>query len=133
MSETKQFDVPEVLAALEAAVARRGEDYEYERPLSPQGAPSGCLYVHDRYTENPTPGCIVGQVYFDLLGRLVPAPLELRICADDINYTPNSEWRAEGTFTDGAIRVLGRAQVAQDDGASWGEALAAARKAAEGR
>lgn len=120
MSETKQFDVPQVLAALEAAVAERGKDYVYENEA---GNRKDCLYVHHRGEVNEQPGCIAGQVYFDLTGKLVPSELEVGL----VDFGPTDEWVEDGTFTLDALRVLGAAQIHQDDGKPWGIALHEAR------
>jgi hypothetical protein len=126
MSETRVYDVPEVLAALEAAVAKRGADYVYEDEYGVRlGARDGdgnsladeCRYVHNRDTAKATPGCIVGQVFYDLTGRLVPAGVE--------HTTPRGPaFEDLGLFTRPAREVLARVQMLQDDGNTWGRALA---------
>jgi hypothetical protein len=126
MSEQqKQFDVPEVLAALEAAVAKRGEDYVYvngEGLSAGGGEAIACEYTHHAGTDAATPGCIVGQVYFDLTGELVPEHLNAVAISE-----PDSP---RGVFTGSAVRILGVAQNRQDEGSTWGRALAAAKRAA---
>lgn len=126
MDNAKRFDVPQVLAALKAAVEKRGEDYVY---VNADGVKAGttelsCEYTHHAGTDAATPGCIVGQVYFDLTGELVPEYQNASTISEF--FTSPRE-----VFTDAAAGLLLVAQRRQDDGATWGEALAAARKAAE--
>lgn len=118
-TDSKQFTVAEVLEAMEKAVAKRGADYVYEKPREdpPTAAGSQCLYVHHRGTEQEVPGCIVGQVYFDLLGELVPRTYEGASAGLAVRNTPLRL----------AIALLDSAQSEQDAGFTWGEALEAAR------
>lgn len=118
----KVYDVPEVLAALEAAVAERGEGYVYDPPRY-DNMPR-CLYTHKAADGTLTPGCLVGQVYFALTGDLVP------FTDEDQDGPVGYNRHTRPVFTGPARVVLAAAQKCQDGGGTWGQALANARTTA---
>lgn len=116
-----------VLETLRKVVSER-PDYMYEAPehMTSEGSQLSCFYVHtDADGNNPTPGCVVGE----LLHRL-GVPLEtLALCEGqgawtavpavlDITGHPN----AVGEVID----VLTSVQDHQDHYSTWGVALKAA-------
>jgi hypothetical protein len=116
MSKKKQFDVPEVIAALKAAVETRGADYVYVNASGERASKDrlvGCQYTHKDEKGNLTPGCIAGQVYYDLTGLFVQ------------EQSPFVQWAPEflDRFTLDALDLLRQAQRLQDRGSTWGEAV----------
>lgn len=120
--------VEEALALLERAVAEKGEDYVYPdhgRADTDYRTSHGSCVYQTRHTKQPA--CIVGHVldYAGRLGDVVEAGL---------NQNGVTRLTVAGfglkVFTHRAGQVLGKAQSSQDNGGSWGEALAAARAAA---
>lgn len=137
-----------VTEALEAAVAAKGEDYHYRGYVrADQGAalPGSCSYAN----EDGSPSCIVGHVVAALDPRLFAEMVEaekvegfpvteLKSGVDIVQYDEYDEVERqvfiEPVKSDGpelfeALRV---AQVLQDNGHSWGEALEAYRRTLAG-
>lgn len=127
---TNLFDVPEVLVALEAAVAERGADYVYDYGSTPSG---NCVYVGS----DGTPSCIVGVALSKLGVSVETLKAEGQTGAAG-GRTPfnaiaiGSRSDLAALLTPAAVNVLAAAQFRQDSGESWGEALNAARRAAGG-
>lgn len=119
MADTdEKIDVPRALELLEECVAERGADYVYGYP--PEGG-LDCLYVfRDVNGEPEGPGCIAGMV-LNKLSIDVPREWE----GTTFNGLPASE-----VFTPAAAGVIREAQARQDNGATWGEALEAAKQRA---
>lgn len=112
----KRITTEDALRALEEAVAEKGEDYTYPRVPDKNGYPS-CYYVVDG-----APSCIAGHA----LRRLgVPLP-----ALTQFEGTVPSGLAAAGAFDaeEGALDALDEAQRIQDQGGTWGEALAEARE-----
>ena len=133
MSTPTRITKAQALAALEAAVADYGEDF-----VDPNVGGAGfCAYTYE--LDGRVCHCIAGRALVELG---VPIPDE-RGDRDVASCSLTSsgggparrQWAA--TFpevpypplTNAAARVLGAAQDAQDVGRTWGDALAAARKA----
>ncbi len=110
------------LKALDQAVAKRGADYVYPMPNDK------CVYVY-----NGAPSCIVGEV----LAQEVPIDELQQLEVRESNTAPltlTSTRRTiacmfEVTFTDGALKVLREAQVEQDCGTTWADAVERAKAA----
>ena len=109
--------IDEALAVklLERAVEERGADYIYEREVA-----NVCTYVSDG-----APSCLVGHVINYVAPELMPSIAAWEITTasgtgvgelvqefDSLEISPR------------ALQLLATAQQAQDDGASWGRALA---------
>lgn len=113
MSEAKKFTREEFTAALERAVALKGEDYVYERPED-----GFCKYMYDGQ-----PSCLIGHALLDL-GVEYSAQWEGKHAraighgVDHQDYVPTFNWPDDST-AHAAIRAQGR----QDDGETWGVAL----------
>lgn len=132
--QTKPLTALDALDLLKQVVTDRGEDYVYVNPLGQRagsvGQPAGpgkplmaadCYYVHRTANGEVTPGCIAAQV---LVRRGVSLEVlatyegcSVPVFAEDAGLT--DEWAAD---------LLGVAQAAQDQGATWGFALAEAFK-----
>lgn len=115
-----EIDGAHALSLLQEVVAER-PDYVYERPVadSPQ-----CLYVLDN-----EPSCLVAQVLHragysveTLSGLDGQGPI-----SDAVREVPAI------VLTGDAAAILEAAQGAQDDGETWGDALAVARREASRR
>lgn len=93
----------EMKAALERAVAERGENYVYTRPGQT------CLYRH----EGDVPGCLVG--------------LAMSYLRPDVRLEEEEAFFAlRGHAEENAISLANWAQSYQDGGLSWGRSLAKA-------
>lgn len=125
---TDLIDVPEVIAALEEAIAERGKDYTY-----PGSGEVTCRYwwtMHDIAMERigrdqyRKPACLAG-VALDKLG------LFDLVTSDALNERAvGGVLTLRDHLTAHAIHVLGRAQDTQDAGKTWGLALAHAQSLA---
>ena len=119
--------VEQVIATLEEVVAEKGEDYVY-----PTEAGYGeCFYGN----EDGSPSCIVGHV----LAKLDPIKYQEFIKFESeengpfginengssysFDYPNADEWGSN------IVEILSIAQTHQDNGATWGEALTAAKSA----
>ena len=123
MIETIELTAEKAHELMREAVAEKGEDYVYESPL----ASGECAYLTyadpEVPQEDPTgPSCIVGQV----LVR-VGVPLEILRGAEGFRPAKAlAELADRGVIVDCPARVvsaLNHAQIDQDTGKSWGEAL----------
>ncbi len=103
----------ELNALFDLVVEQRGPDYVYEKGVDPDGSLS-CLYVHDRDSEDARPGCIVGAVYTEATGELVPSEFEFSSAQ---RLFGDHDYESDPTVL--AFRV----QEYQDAGFSWGEAV----------
>lgn len=125
-----RIDKATALELLEQAVAERGADYRYKYPV--------CAYVQrdSAIDVRPHPACIVG-----LALSLAGVPIEtLEQLEGDVEEAASELGAFHGVKVDaGAVRVWLAAQVTQDtfdlgrgrDRHTWGEALEAAKQAAE--
>lgn len=108
------------LELLDAAVADRGADYVYINPYGESPSRGGENNV-DCYNYDPdtlAPSCIVGHAFHAVLGEEIRR-LRAQSSAGQLDsYFATEEARA----------VLTRAQVVQDHGGTWGEAVVAARR-----
>lgn len=112
----------QIIDAVDAAVAEKGADYTYERgePMDPDEAAPSCLYVH-----GDKPGCIVGNAMHRL--------------GIDLATLRESEGRSAGGLlidlrdkqgyhaSMWAQDFLDAVQHQQDNGDSWGDAVAEGR------
>lgn len=115
------IDKPKAIELLERAVAEKGADYV--DPGSQFGR-GGCRYVRDDAC-----GCIVGHAYF-YAGATIDELKEMDANPDDPGVD-SLAWAEELPIetADEAVRAFSVAQVAQDRGKTWGEALEAAKTA----
>lgn len=113
------MDVNETLELLERAVAEKGPDHVYQQHTEVgDGDGAMCRYANP----DGTPDCIVGYVlsYVGLLGS--GAHLWEGLAGSLLVVQKN--------FTVEAIQILLEAQITQDNGKPWGEALEAAKNEA---
>lgn len=123
----KTITFQQMLDGLKKAVAERGEDFvypeEWKKP-DETGMPM-CQYRND----DGTPSCIAGVVLTDLLPEL---PLiegnTVKMILDEAVEDGIVEFDSSL-----AVHLLWDAQVAQDEGATWGDALADATRHCESR
>jgi len=122
-----QLTVDNVLRTMEEVVSEYGADYVYRTDSSVQ-----CVYVADG-----EPSCLVGHV----LHRLGVPTEALFHLGDRSGVSQDAKGLVHALVREGyaapvpsspfgPIAVLMEAQWRQDTGSTWGEALAAARKAA---
>lgn len=120
--ETISFD--EALAAMEAVVAERGEDYVYpkqKRGWSHEDQGLTCLYALDG--DPSQPACIVGAVLAHE-GKLT------KTIANQMSTVSDLVEQGLLTVSEKTERLLKIAQFEQDGGSTWGWAVAKAKKAA---
>lgn len=142
---TRIIEAREALELLARAVKEKGADYVYPN------VGNGCTYVRDGL-----PSCIVGHVvnYIDpeiipVIGEWESNGVEYKLDEGDNRIYPEVTHLAEGNFGDSsadelnealirdpdvsfqfsrqAVRVLRVAQLNQDNGCQWGDALDSAR------
>ena len=106
-----------VTRLMEEAVALKGEDYVYEKRYTASGW-DACDYLRDGQ-----PSCIVGHV-------LVAAGIEPTLLGE---HEGSSAWSvvpqvAPENWDQGITDALDAAQKRQDDGLTWGDALAAFKR-----
>jgi len=120
------YNGPEILAILESVVAERPEGFRYEdafprvqmeNNLASELMHPTCLYFHEGQ-----PACLVGQV----LHRIGFGP-DAVIEGKGIMELCRQARAIREVLSQQAIEMLSRAQSAQDNGATWQEALDAAR------
>ncbi|MGV9364498.1 hypothetical protein [Amycolatopsis sp. NPDC003731] len=113
------IDAAKAVELIELAVEQNGADY-----VDPNSdGPNGCFYVSGGECS-----CIVGTAY-GLAGATVEQVLRMDdMYGGPIEYMPDDVLPID--TAPGAIAVFAAAQEAQDNGKTWGEALAAARKVA---
>ena len=116
MNSPIELSAERALQIMREVVAEYGEDHVYTTPDgTPADGMSSCFYVHD-----DQPGCIAGHVFHR-------AGISLQTLRD-----------AESSGANGVAHKLGipaetgatlyQAQLTQDDGGTWGEALAEAER-----
>lgn len=119
MSDKWVIDIPEALFCLRRVVYDKGPDFVYEKPVLENW--SACVNFNDG-----KPSCIVGHV-FALLGLSYEKASKLQVdgprIAESSALILSNDKNFPWTFTVGAKSVLGEAQMHQDDGKTWGEAL----------
>lgn len=111
------------LALLKKQVKKNGEDFIYSKVNDGYGNP-GCVYFDPR---TKSPSCIVGHVLADL-----------GVTFDELDsYDLNSDTDVASLVVEeflaispATMKVLAAAQVAQDTGRTWGDALKEAEKVA---
>lgn len=116
------LDAQTALRLLAHAVSNRGGAFVYTRPVVVGHTTPVCSYL----TDDDNASCLVGHV---LRSFGIPAAL-IRACGNSVGITTlASRLRSEvGEFriSSAAIHVLMQAQQTQDEGGSWGDALAQA-------
>jgi hypothetical protein len=128
MTQTITYD--EAVALLDRAVAQKGADYKYEYITYSDGTKATrCAYRHpvnsveyfDDYSDEYTPGCIIGHVasYLDVLGNLSEG-IGAASVLDDAGFDFDSK-------VDTLFSVT---QAKQDNGHTWGEAVRMGKAAA---
>lgn len=125
MTEKLVLDAPQAVAMLRKVVYGR-EDYVYVRPSN---APY-CV----NFTDEGQPSCVVGHVLAELgltfeVAELleIKGNIAIRSAAGKVNKCPDFGW----ALTEAAVQVLAAAQLVQDDGRTWGEALGRAEACAD--
>lgn len=120
---SEMLTVKQALELLHEVVEEVGEDHRYQQVPSPSSdaGSAGC-----RYEYNGAPSCLVGHV-LHRAGWPLSALQDLDtrgVGAEELYYVE----LPDGTpgVTQGAARVLNRAQGRQDLGDTWGTALEAA-------
>ena len=114
-ADLSNLTVGEFLHTLRQVVAEKGTNYVYpESDITD----SGC-----RYRVDGRPSCLIGHA-LDRLGHVVPPELEAKSAAFVLDRLGVSQ-AAVG-------RVADMAQLVQDEGHTWGEALETAEAAAAG-
>ena len=113
------LDALKALAALEQAVENNGADFVYkphEHELGGSDNPDlgSCRYVH-----NGCPDCMIGHVLFGV-GWDYEELDRVGVVATLAAHFPDR-------MSDDAKCILWAAQKIQDDGSTWGDALAGAR------
>ncbi len=132
---TQTIDRDEAVAAIDAIVEVKGEDFEYE-PLYGQ-----CSYFEpeNRGSHEPheaewsTPSCIIGHYFKDLgidsVGELASQTNRSTACNELHFRQISSLLRINGNFdfTDDAVDYLRNVQINQDTGETWGDAVRIAK------
>lgn len=126
---TTVIDADMAIALLERAVQEMGADHVYQRvhgEFDRIGEATMCAYQHDG-----RPSCIVGHA-LSYAGVTIEQLREMDEAADEVTSVEAlyGDDLLPVEMTDDAVTVFEAAQQAQDNGAPWGEALEAARKAA---
>lgn len=119
----KTFTLDDFTAAMEKAVADRGNDYVY--PQDRPGWSHGLMCVYS--TQDGEPACIIGQALYNIDPALMPDFAESTE-GEDAGAEYILESRREhfsGSEEDFSLllRSAHKAQVSQDNGDSWGRAL----------
>lgn len=110
----KRLTKPEVLDMLKREVEKKGADY-----VDPGANDFGCRYVNE---DQKTPSCIVGHILIN--NKIVPPDFFFE---HNLNETDVSDVSEHVPMTPAALEALVAAQSKQDRGATWGEALKAAK------
>lgn len=122
------IDAEQALQLLQTQVTKKGDGYIYkaeERPVP--DAKVNCVY----YEQDQTPSCIVGHILDDLNVDSKKITTEFNtkglwlLNESSVNEL-NKELKLG--LTPEAESVLTSAQIAQDNGHTWGEALIAAKE-----
>lgn len=132
--EMKIMNEFDAIKALQRVVDEFGRDTIYTNPMGQRASEMtfiDCFYVHTDDNGDKTAGCLVGKV-------LENQGVTLEWLRDNEGARPDilaNHLRDEGLYdiTDAAAKTLRRAQLAQDEGATWGEALYAAKGYVDGR
>jgi hypothetical protein len=122
LNELEPIDALRAVELLEKAVAERGEEWVYQRvhdPLYDFCGDGVCLYVNEGQ-----PSCLVGMALV-LHGVPVQRLEEINRVGAGALHDHFAEVVAAS-----AAEVFREAQTAQDSGATWGDALSAARSRA---
>ena len=107
------IDTEDAIKLLEECVAERGEDFVYPQEWKTDLV---CKYSVEQDGEQ-TPACIVGLAIYRLTNEIVSSGLAANVVLRD--YFP-------GRFTKSAIMLMETAQLKQDNGFTWREAVDAA-------
>lgn len=124
-----EIDKAKALELLRAEVAEQGPDFVYKKDEREDDTGEG---VNCHYVENGCPSCLVGRA----LAR-AGFPIEVLVYMDNEGGASGSSAIDEVEMPEGydvtpeARAVLQAAQVQQDKGWPWAEALIAAEKQAE--
>lgn len=122
------IDLDRAVELLEAEVAEAGADFIYEKDKRDRGDYPVC-----RYVKNDAPSCLVAKALFragvpmevltglDFQAEGLSTPIADAVFSDDIE------------LSDDARMAFRKAQDAQDNGDSWGEALISAKLAQDDR
>jgi len=102
------------LELMREVVAEYGEDHEYDPLQLPNGA-TACVYVHEG-----APSCLVGHVL-----HRAGIPLDVMGAHENMGPAHPNFLRATG-ITEQVALPLAAAQDVEDEGMTWGQALAAA-------
>lgn len=117
------LDLDKARELVSLAIAEKGEDYVY---VNERGVSGGACYnVHTDPDGNLTPGCLVGHALY--LGGIPLASMGgLRMTSAAGSLL--GDLRDEGLLSrsPAAVEWLLDVQLAQDDGKTWGEAVAIA-------
>ena len=132
MTEKLVLSADQAVALLRKVVYGR-EDYLYERfpPSASLGSDDAgyCL----NFDQHGNPSCVVGHVLVEM-GLSFEEAEVLHIATNkaipNVASILNEYGQFGWSFSREAVNVLTEAQVAQDDGRTWGEALAMAERAA---
>lgn len=124
-----ELNLEKATSLLDATVTTQGVEYVYNRHNG------SCQYFHseNRYDdetgewvrENERPGCLVGHVLLDL-GLTYDDLYEVNtLSADAAMY--DLQQRGLLSYTADAEQILSMAQISQDNGVAWGEAVERAK------
>jgi hypothetical protein len=108
-----------VIEKLEEIIAEYGADYVYERVSCPENDWTACVYVH-----HGEPSCLVGH-FVSRIGLDVTA---LDGCTETSYWMADYFRTDQVMFTISALDALREAQIEQDCGKTWGEALEGAHR-----
>lgn len=127
------YDYETVKGWAERAITERGSGYVYPRVGIRNG---GCVYVEQVYEGGLHPSCIIGVMLFN--AGLLPMETFYRdttLNASRIGFLLTSAGGGnalgDAMFTRKAIRFMSILQSRQDQGKTWGDALAGAMEAIE--
>lgn len=102
-------------------VVEGNEDFRYEHVIDPDNG-SNCVYQ-----VNGEPSCLVGHA---LVRAGVPMSFLVRM-DEEVAAAEVMDAYLDDSVTPGALKVFGAAQIRQDGGQTWGEALEYARNTYE--
>lgn len=61
-----ELSIDDVSRLVAKVIVKKGSGYVYSNPSTP----FSCFYVHDKYSDDPKPGCIVGHILHEAGGSL---------------------------------------------------------------
>lgn len=134
-TEKPTIDAERALSLMERAVEKMGVDYTYPAG-DPDGSINTCVYVRDG-----EPSCLVGHALF-IAGIDIDALADLDTYSEtDVSTLArgNEEVGQEpvlprlAVLSGDAVEVFQTAQMDQDQGRTWGEALSHARRRQQAR